>query len=155
MPSKATEDWRSHMMALSVGIGGLREKMQKFWWSGEIEGDAFDPYRETMRAVESVVGPLLEHISFGNGVEQWAYLAIIRTDDHPDYGEIAKRTSKGKVLEFRLKIPYAPFISSSQNERIRLVLSSLSRCVSLMENLTITREVQDRLHQIILRAQYE
>jgi hypothetical protein len=129
--------------------------MERFWWSGEIERDAFDPYRETMRAIASVILPPLEHVSFGNGAEQWAYLAIIRTDDHPDYGEVAKRTSKGKVLEFRLKIPYAPFVSGSHNDRIRLVLRSLSRCVSLMENLAITREVQDRLHQIILRAEYE
>jgi hypothetical protein len=128
--------------------------MERFWWSGEIEGDAFDPYRETMRAIQSVLCPLLEQISLGNRAEQWAYIAIIRTDDHPDYEEIVKRTSKGKVLEFRLKIPFAPFISGSRNERIRLVLRSLSRCVSLMENLAITREVQDVLHQILLKAEY-
>jgi len=108
-----------------------------------------------MRAITSVICPLLEHISFGNRAEQWAYIAIIRTDDHPDYDEIAKRTSKGKVLEFRLKIPYAPFVSGSRNDRIRLVLRSLSRCISFMENLTITSEVQDNLRQIMLRAEYE
>ena len=44
--------------------------MKKFWWSGEIEGDALDPYRETMRAIESVVSPLLERVFFGNNAEQ-------------------------------------------------------------------------------------
>ena len=129
--------------------------MERFWWSGEIERDAADPYCETMRSIESVICPLLEHVSFGNKAEQWAYIAIIRTDDHPDYDEVAKRTSKGKVLEFRLKIPFAPFVPGSRNDRIRLVLRSLSRCVSLMQNLTVTREIQDRLHQVILRAEYE
>jgi hypothetical protein len=129
--------------------------MEKFWWSGEIEGDAFDPYRETMRAIESAICPLLDHVSFGNGAEQWAYIAIIRTDDHPNYDEMAKRTSKGKVLEFRLKIAYAPFVSGSRSDRIRLVLRSLSRCISLMESLTVTSEIQDRLRQIVLRAECE
>jgi len=129
--------------------------MERFWWSGEIEGEASDPYRETMRAIVTVMCPLLEHVSFGNKAEQWAYIAIIRTDDHPDYDEVAKRTSRGKVLEFRLKIPYAPFISGTRNDRIRLVLRSLSRCISLMENLTIARDVQDRLRQIVLQAEYE
>ncbi len=129
--------------------------MEKFWWSGEIERDAAELYCETMRSIKSVICPLLEHVSFGNTAEQWVYIAIIRTDDHPAYNEVAKRTSKGKVLEFRLKIPFAPFVSGSRNDRIRLVLRSLSRCVSLMENLTITREVQDKLRQVILRAEYE
>jgi hypothetical protein len=129
--------------------------MEKFWWSGEIEGDAFDPYLETMRAIESVICPLLDHVCFGNRAEQWAYIAIIRTEDHPDYDEVAKRTSKGKVLEFRLKIPYAPFVSGSRSDRVRLVLRSLSRSVSLMESLTVPGEVQDRLRQIVLRAEYE
>jgi hypothetical protein len=83
------------------------------------------------------------------------YIAIIRSDDHPNYREIAKRSSKGKVVEFRLKIPHAPFVSGNRNDRIRLVLHSLSRCIFLMGKLSISREVQDKLRQIILQAEYE
>jgi hypothetical protein len=140
------------MVEISVSLG---VRMQRFWWSGEIEGDAFNPYRETMRAVESVIGPLLDHVSFGANAEKWAYIAIIRSVDHPDYDEVVRRSSKGKVLEFRLRIPYTAFLSGSRDDRIRLVLGSLARCVSLMENLRIAREVQDSLRQVLLRTEYE
>lgn len=128
--------------------------MQNFWWSGEIEGDAFDPYRETMRAVESVLGPLLEHVSFGSNVEQWEYIAIIRSVDHPDYDEVAKKSAKGNVLEFRLRIPCAAFFCGNRFDRIRLVLRSLARCVTL-QNLKVPTLVHERLRQVITKAEYE
>ena len=74
--------------------------MKKFWWSGEIEGDAFDPYREAMKTVESVLVGLLDGISFGPKIEQWAFIAIIRTEDHPDMMKSRRRPPKGKCLNF-------------------------------------------------------
>lgn len=127
--------------------------MTKFWWSGEVEGDAFDPYRETMKAIEAVLNRLLEGVSLGPKIEQWAFVAIIRTEDHPDYDEVAKKSSKGKVLEFRLKVPYAEFARASRNGQIRLILGSLSRSVTRMEKLGVPTETQNILNGILARAE--
>jgi hypothetical protein len=127
--------------------------VKKFWWSGEIEGDAFDPYREAMKEIEGTLSPLLEGISFGPRIEQWAFIAIIRSEDHPDYDEVVKKSSRGKVLEFRIKIPYGDFVSASRNGQRLLALQALSRSVRLMGNLGVSAQTQALLQDVLSRAE--
>ena len=115
--------------------------MKKFWWSGEVEADIGDAYREAMKAIDVVLNQLLERVSFGKA-EQWAFIAIIRKEDNPAYDELIKKSSRGKVLEFRLKIPHAEFFASNSRQRISLILKALSRSVTLMDQLGVSYDTQ-------------
>lgn len=121
--------------------------------SGEIQADVADAYREARNAIESEIDRLLEDVSLMEKAEKWAFIAIIRKEDSPDYDEIVKRSSRGKVLEFRLKIPHAQFLAASPNERIDLILKALCRSVKLMGQLDVSAETTDRLQAILLRAE--
>jgi hypothetical protein len=127
--------------------------MTKFWWSGEIQADVADTYTEAMRAVDVELNRLLDGVSLGGKVEQWAFIAIIRDDDSPDYGEIVKKSSRGKVLEFRLIIPHAEFLVSRPRQKISLIFKALSRSVLMMENLGVSTETRRTLQAILSQAE--
>ena len=125
----------------------------KLWISGEIQADVGDSFRRASNAIEGAVNQLLPGISLPEKVEEWAFIAIIREEDHPDYDEVIKKSSRGKTLEFRLKIPHAVFISASANEQIRLMLQALSRSVTLMEGLGVPTETRNALQAVLFRAE--
>jgi hypothetical protein len=127
--------------------------MTKFWWSGEIQADVADTYTEAMKAVDVELNRLLDGVSLGGRVEQWAFIAIIRKEDSPDYGEIAKKSSKGKVLEFRLMIPHAEFLASRPRQKISLIFKALSRSVIMMESLGVSTETRRTLQAILSQAE--
>lgn len=101
--------------------------MEKFWWSGETQADVGDAFAKTMKAIAAELNRLLADFSFGGKVEQWAFIPIIREEDSPAYDEVIKKSSRGKTLEFRLKIPHAEFFAGSQNQRISLILHAFAR----------------------------
>jgi hypothetical protein len=129
--------------------------MSKLWMSGEIQADVAESFRKASNAVENVVNQLIEGVSFGGKIEEWTFIAIIRKEDHPLFDEVVKISSRGKVLEFRLKIPHSDFLSASQIEQTRLILRGLLRSVSLMEKLGVTTEIQDALRTALSRAEFE
>jgi hypothetical protein len=96
---------------------------------------------------------LLDGVSLGWKVEQWAFIAIIRDEDSPDYGEIVKKSSRGKVLEFRLMIPHAEFLASRPRQKISLIFKALSRSVLMMENLGVSTETRRTLQAILSQAE--
>ena len=83
----------------------------KLWTSGEIQADVADAYRTARRVVENAVNEELRVTTLDGNIEEWAFLAIIRTQDHPDYNEIARRDARRKVLEFRLIISHREFVN--------------------------------------------
>jgi Immunity protein 44 len=127
--------------------------MTKFWWSGEVQADVADTYTEAMKAVDVELNRLLDGVSLGGKVEQWAFIAIIRNEDSPDYGEIAKKSSRGKVIEFRLTIPHAEFLASRPRQKISLIFKALSRSVLMMENLGVSTETRRTLQAILSQAE--
>src|SRR5271165_3145107 len=129
--------------------------MNKLWMSGEIQADVGDAFRKASNAVEAELNRLLEGFVFGGKVEEWAFIAIIRKEDHPDYDEVTRKSSRGKVLEFRLKIPHAEFASASPHEQICLILKALSRSVTLMEKLGVSADVRSSLSAVLSRAEQE
>jgi len=124
----------------------------KLWMSGEIQADVADANRETRRIVQTEINRLLEGVVIADNIDQWAFIAIIRAAAHPDFDEVVQRTNRGKVLEFRLKIPHGAFLSATPNHRISLVLEALSRSVTLMSQLKVSADTQDALQKILLEA---
>jgi Immunity protein 44 len=127
--------------------------MEKFWWSGETQADVGDAFAKTMKAIASELNHLLAEVSLGGKVEQWAFIAIIREEDSPIYNEVVKRSSRGKVLEFRLKIPHAAFLAASPAEKIGLILKALARSVDLMGQLGVSTDTQNALRAVLFRAE--
>jgi hypothetical protein len=123
--------------------------MEKFWWSGEIQADVDDSYSRIMNLLETELNQLLTDISFGGKAEQWAFIGIIRQQDSPNYDEVVRKSSRGRVLEFRLKIPHAEFLGASPKRQIGLILGALFRSVALMERLGVSADVRDRLQEIL------
>lgn len=124
----------------------------KLWTSGEIEADVDDDYREVRKAVEAAVNRNLESIAIVEKAEKWAVIAIIRESDSPDYGEVVKRSSAGKVLEFRLKIPHDQFLNASKEQRISLMFDMLQRSIDLMHKLKVSPDVIEVLRNALMQA---
>jgi hypothetical protein len=129
--------------------------MSKLWMSGEIQVDVNESFGKASNAIEGVVNHLIEDVSFGGKIEQWAFIAIIRKEDHPLFDEVVKKSSRGKVLEFRLKIPHTEFLSASPKEQTRLILKGLLRSVTLMDRIGLSAEIQDALRTTLSRAEFE
>jgi hypothetical protein len=129
--------------------------LSKLWISGEVQADVGDSFRRAGNAIEGEVNQFIEGISLGEKVKEWAYIAIIRKEDHPDYDEVIKKSSRGKALEFRLKISHVAFASASPNDQIRLMLQSLSRSVTLMAGLGVATETRSALQSALLRAEQD
>jgi len=127
----------------------------KLWTSGEIQSDVFDPYRHAMNAIEAEINRILHGMSFNEKAEEWAFLAIIRQEDSPDYDEIVRRSARGKTLEFRLKVSHSDFASASRRGQIRLILAALERSVRLMNELGVSRDTQDALLGVLSRVERE
>jgi Immunity protein 44 len=129
--------------------------MIKFWWSGETQADVGDAYSRTMNVIEAELNRLLADVSFGGKAEKWAFVAIILNAESSIYDEVVKKSSRGKVLEFRLKIPHAEFLAASSNQRIGLVFKALSRSVNLMEQLGVSPDTQNALRAVLSHAEKE
>jgi len=123
--------------------------------SGEIQADVEDTFRTARIAVENKVNRLIREISLGGRAEDWAFIAIIRQEGHPYYDEVVKKSSRGKALEFRLKISHAEFASASPKGQIHLLLRALLRSVMLMGKLDVSAETRNALNAALSSAEFE
>ena len=125
----------------------------KLWMSGEIQADVADAYRQARKTVETEVNRLLAEVSLAEKAKEWAFIAIIRGEDSPDYDEVVRKSARGKEFEFRLKIPHAEFLAASPAERVSLILKALARSVDLMGQLGVSTETQNALRAVLFRAE--
>lgn len=127
-------------------------KRMKLWMSGEIQHDVAEGYREARLVVQSKVNERLQGITLNTNLDQWAFIGIIRPDDHPDYQEVKKFDKRHRTIEFRLKIDHAQFLSGSHAERVVLIIQALMRSVDLMNSLGIDSDDIDKLKSLLLDA---
>jgi hypothetical protein len=127
----------------------------KLWMSGEIQADVADAYRHARKTVETEVNRLLAEVSLAEKAKEWAFIAIIREEESPDYDEVVKKSPKGKGFEFRLKIPHAQFLAATPSERVGLILKALSRSVDLMGPLGVSSDSQALLRDMLARAEQQ
>jgi len=113
--------------------------------SGEVQADVGDAHRLARKAVEHAVNERLKNCSLSVDFDEWAFISIIRQQDHPDYPEFKKKHAKRKVLEFRLKIPHQDFLNASEIGRVELLVSALKRSVNLMAEFRVSSEDQTKL----------
>ncbi len=125
----------------------------KLWMSAEIQADVGDSYRVLSHAIENEVNRLLDAIALSEKAETWALIAVIMKIERTDYDEVVKRSCRGKVLEFRLKIPYTVFLLANNESRIRLIFDLLQRSVELMVKLKVPDDTRNTLRNVLLDAQ--
>jgi hypothetical protein len=124
----------------------------KLWMSAEIQADVDEAYRAVRKGIETSVNELLENASFLEKFEEWNFIAIILKVDSQDYAEVVKRSSRGKAMEFRLKIPHEAFLTANQAGKTRLVLNALSRSVARMNELNVSSGTQATLQKILAQV---
>ena len=125
----------------------------KLWMSAEIQVDVESAYRHCANAIEAEVNRLLDGVALEDKPAEWAFIAIIRREDHPDYDEVVKKSSRGKSLEFRLKVPHADFSSASRGQQIGLIFGALARSVNLMAKLGISATTRNVLQAVLSQAE--
>jgi hypothetical protein len=125
----------------------------KLWTSAEIQSDVSDAYRKARIPVEQEVNRLLKDVAINETFDKWAFIAIVRKEDHPDYQEIVRKSSRGKCVEFRLKILHSQMASASHDQIVKLIFAALSRSVLLMSELGVSADTQNLLQEVLSNAE--
>jgi hypothetical protein len=109
-----------------------------FWMSGEIQNDVGDYYRIARNIIEPVLNQCVEGKSYGEGLKEWAYLAIILKPGIDEYyPEIKRYRKKKREVEFRLKIDHAKFLEGDSKMHLKLLSQSVLRSLELMKEMNI------------------
>ena len=77
--------------------------------------------------VEAALSDALGDRDYGPQLREWAFIAIIREADHPDYDEVRKHDRRDKSLEFRLKVDHERFKAADELTRRRMLMAALLR----------------------------
>ncbi|WP_152601972.1 restriction endonuclease subunit S domain-containing protein [Burkholderia paludis] len=125
----------------------------KLWTSGEIELDVEESSRIAINEIEPVVNRALEGVEFDEKAEKWTLIPIILSDAFlSSFPEIAKRSSKGTVLEFRIQIPHDEFKQSSPDGKMAMLFDALNRSIDLMPKLKVSLESQKKFYAVLEQA---
>lgn len=128
--------------------------LMKLWMSGEIDLSVSESFRETRKAVEASVNlKLMEAKTQIDGFIKWAFIAIIREEDSPDYDEVVKKDAKRGVLEFRLKLSHNEFLQADKKAKQLMLLSALNRSVDLMGNLGVSSDKRIDLRKLLAEVE--
>jgi len=118
----------------------------KFWMSGEIQSEVGDCYRQAQNTIEAVLNQCVGVRNYGEGLKEWAYIAIIlKPDIDKYYPEVKRYRKKKREVEFRLKINYKKFLKGNAETHLRLVAESVLRSFSLMREMNIKKFDLERL----------
>ena len=120
----------------------------KFWWSGEVDGEVGDSYREACNEIEPAINGIIGPKHYGTQLLEWAFIGIILrpafATDFP-FKEIKKWHRKELCAEFRLKIDYSKFRESNGLGKRHLICLALLRSLRLMSDLHIDKSSIDAL----------
>ncbi len=110
----------------------------RFWMSGEIQNDVGDCYRVARNTIEAVLNQHVEGKDYGEGLKEWAYIAIILKPGFDEYYlEIKRYRKKKREVEFRLKINYKKFLKGNSKTHLKMVAESVLRSFDLMRQMNI------------------
>ena len=106
--------------------------------SGEDQADVGEEARLASNNVEAAVNAVLGLSSYGDGLEEWAVLSIILTDEFlPGYKEINKYRKKERSFESRLRIPHAEFKAADAVGQRKFIMGILFRSIEEMKRRAI------------------
>ena len=106
----------------------------ELWMSAEAWGDAATNLMKASGQIEKVVNKALTDESYGRGVRQWAFIAILLPSEmHEDYPERFKYHKTDKSLEFRLRIDLEAFQAADKSGQKRLICEALLRSLDILD----------------------
>jgi hypothetical protein len=125
------------------------------WISGEIMFDVEETSRLASNEIESYVNDNIKSINYGNELEKWAYIAIMRPTGDKYYPEFTKYHKRRKVAEFRLKIDYERFKAAGPMEHRQLICQSLLRSIKMFPDIGVKDFDYKRLEEDFSRSAKE
>jgi hypothetical protein len=126
--------------------------MAVLWTSGEVQVDVADSFRLARKEVDTLVNETVKGVDYGDGLEEWALIFIIRAEDHSDYDEVKKYRKKTREFEFRLKIPHGAFKIADATGQRRLIAESVRRSIAEMDKLRASNVDIERLRKDVVAA---
>ncbi len=125
----------------------------KLWTTSEAMFDVDNAVSKATNLIEDEVNRLIHGIDIDEKSDEWALIAIVLPKDlESAFPEVVRKSSKGKVLEFRLHIPHATFLDATETEQTGLVFDSLYRSIDLMPKLKVKPKTQIALREVLDRA---
>jgi hypothetical protein len=109
----------------------------RLWMGGEIQGDVGDAHREVRNQLEAKVNSALAERDYGDGLVEWAFIAMIFGDIDPGYKEVTRYSRKKKEYESRLRINHAKFKAAEFGGRMALLCEALLRSLDGLESLKV------------------
>ena len=117
--------------------------------SEEIQDDVADAYMQMRKNIEADMNERLSKCTLATNIVEWAFIAIVRPNDHPNYQEVKKKHSRQKELEFRLKVSYRDFLVASEVQKIGLIIDALARSVDIMAEFGVSAEDREKLSKML------
>lgn len=106
----------------------------ELWMSAEAWGDAATTLMKASGQIENVVNRALGDKSYGEGVKQWAFIAILLPPEmHADYPERFKYHKSDKSVEFRRRIDLEAFEAADKSGRKRLICEALLCSLDMLD----------------------
>ncbi len=102
--------------------------------SAEIQADVSPQYTAALNEMEPAINAILETSDYGP-LTRWSFIAIVRKEDHPGYGEVKRYHKKTRVFEFRLKIDHATFKTADDLGKRKLITAALLSSIDEMRKL--------------------
>ena len=91
-----------------------------------------------MNLVEARVNDVFETKDYGDGLHEWAFIAMILGDLGPDwYKEIKRYDRRDKFAQFRLIIDHAQFKSATKGGKVKLLCDAMLRSLLALEEMHI------------------
>ena len=127
-----------------------------FWTSAEMSPEAAVAYRQIINRAEDEINAGLAQpsIDVAWSAWKWAFIAIIISPNlGVEYSERVRRDQKRNVLEFRLKIDFKKFTTSTLAHQVELFFEQLHRSVDLMAKWGMVEADLGFLHDLLRRVQ--
>jgi hypothetical protein len=102
----------------------------RFFFSGEIDAEVADEFREVRQAVERALHNALGRESYGNALESIGVIPMIlgpRSLDRRKERRLVQRAKKS--ADYRLIIDYAAWCKGSRDDRVQLLVRNLLEAV--------------------------
>lgn len=110
----------------------------KLWLSAEMYDPVGDSVRIVSNKIENTFNQAFARKNYGQGVEEWAYAAIIfppEIDGYKveGYTEYRRYHKKEKSIEFRLRIDYFQFRDGDESVQTKLICEALIRSLERLD----------------------
>jgi hypothetical protein len=119
----------------------------ELWMSAEIHHTVDAAYTVASRSIETTLNGILGSRDYGEGLREWAWIAIILPEGYEEYEEVAKYRRKMREVEFRLRIDYSGFLCADAQGHITLIGESLLRSIDMMPGIGVRDVDFDRLRK--------